>query len=135
MASGGPRRSLTRVANPKTVLVVEDDSDLREAILDVLESAGLGVVMAGNGQEALDALRKRGEPSLILADLKMPVMDGFEFRRRMPEIPSFAAVPVVLLSGDSRAEQQARSLGFARLLKKPFGEGDLLRTVAQTCVN
>jgi CheY-like chemotaxis protein len=123
------------VENQRTVLVVEDDSDLREAILDVLESAGLGVVTAGNGQEALDAIRERGEPSLILADLKMPVMDGFELRRRLLEIPSLTAVPFVLLSGDSRAEQQAKTLGFARLLKKPFGEGDLLRTVAQTCSN
>jgi CheY-like chemotaxis protein len=117
----------------KTVLVVEDDADLREAIADVLSSAGLDVVTAGNGREALDALRDLREPALVLLDLKMPVMDGFEFRRRLLETPGVSEVPVVFLSGDSKSQRRARSPDSARSLRKPFREEDLLRVVARYC--
>ena len=133
MAGGRRGPTLTSDTMRRTVLVVEDDSDLRDAILDVLESAGFDAVMAGNGQEAFEALRDRREPALILLDLEMPVMDGFELRRRLLESPGLSAIPVVLLSGDSKDQKQAGNLGFARSLKKPFGEEDLLRIVSQYC--
>jgi CheY-like chemotaxis protein len=133
LADGRRGSTLTRDIMRREILVVEDDSDLRDAILDVLESAGFDAFMARNGQEALEALQDRREPALILLDSKMPVMDGFELRRRLLESPGFSAIPVVLLSGDSKDQKQAGNLGFARSLKKPFGEEDLLRIVSQYC--
>ncbi len=133
LADGRRGPTLTRDIMRREILVVEDDSDLRDAILDVLESAGFDAFMARNGQEALEALQDRREPALILLDSKMPVMDGFELRRRLLESPGFSAIPVVLLSGDSKDQKQAGNLGFARSLKKPFGEEDLLRIVSQYC--
>ena len=116
----------------KTVLVLEGDADLRQTILDALEAAGFEVVTAANGLDALEALRDIREPSLILLDLKLPGLDGIEFRRRFLETLQLPAVPVVLLSGDSKGQEQARTLGFPSL-KKPFGKKDLQRIVAQYC--
>ena len=117
----------------KRILVVEDDRDLRETILAALEGEGFDVDTAANGREALDALETRRQTSLILLDLRMPVMDGLEFRRRQLASPLLASVPVVLLSGDSRGDQQASSLGFALSMKKPIGEPDLLAVVRRFC--
>ncbi len=118
---------------PQRILVVEDDRDLRETIVDVLAGAGYEVSLAGNGEEALDALRTKRRTSLILLDLRMPVMDGFEFRRRQLANPGFASVPVVLLSSDSRGDRQADEFGFACSIKKPFGIRDLLALVRRYC--
>ena len=115
------------------ILVVEDDNDLRATLLEVLEGAGFDVIMAANGQEALRALASERTTSLILLDLKMPVMDGLEFRRRQLENPRLASVPVVLVSGDSRGQSEAGRLGFACSVKKPFGVTDLLATVRRYC--
>lgn len=82
------------------VLVVEDDDDMREAICEVAIRAGMSAIGARNGLEALDVLERCGRlPDLVLLDLRMPVMDGWEFlRRRSPEA---ATIPVVLLTGAS----------------------------------
>jgi CheY-like chemotaxis protein len=117
----------------REILVVEDDLDLREAILDILDSAGFDAVFAGNGQEALEALRDRRQPALILLDSRMPITDGLELRRRLLERPGFSAIPIVLVSGDSKDRKQAGDLGFARSLEKPFGEEDLLQILSQYC--
>lgn len=115
------------------ILVVEDDNDLRATLLEVLEGAGLDVIMAANGQEALRALASERATSLILLDLKMPVMDGLEFRRRQLENPRLASVPVVLVSGDSRGQSEADRFGFACSVKKPFGVTELLAIVRRYC--
>jgi CheY-like chemotaxis protein len=119
----------------KTVLVVEDDPDLRDAILDVLESAGLDAIPAGNGREALDALRDLRKPALILLDLKMLVMDGVEFRHRLLETPGVSEVPIVLMSGDPKSQLPNRTPAPAGSLRKPFREEDLLRIVGQYCAD
>jgi len=103
------------------------------AILDVLENAGFDVVMAANGQEALQALVSERRTSLILFDLKMPVMDGLEFRRRQLQNPLLASVPVALVSGDSRGQAEANRLGFAGSFKKPFGVPELLALARRYC--
>lgn len=119
----------------KTILVVEDDLDLRETMLQVLEGAGYDVVLAANGKEALDALLTRRKISLILLDLSMQEVDGLEFRRRQLANPNLSKVPLVLLSGSSEDQSDEEALDFVGSLKKPFGEDDLLRLVSRYCGN
>src|ERR1043166_6147962 len=85
-------------AGSEPILVVEDDPDVREALVLLLEREGYAVTSVNNGQEALEQLR--ATPSaLILLDLMLPVMDGFEFRVHQLQDPALARVPVIVLSG------------------------------------
>src|SRR5437879_6509382 len=94
----------------KTILVVEDDTATRDALSLILEAEGFGVMGAANGQEALDQLRGSRRPDLILLDLMMPVMDGWQFRRAQAQDPALSAIPVVVLSADGNVHQKAASL-------------------------
>jgi CheY-like chemotaxis protein len=80
------------------ILVVEDDADAREALIDVLEISGYSAEPAGNGREAIDLLRRSSLPSLIILDLQMPVMNGWEFRAAQKKDPKLAQVPVVVVT-------------------------------------
>ena len=80
------------------ILLVEDDPELREALALVLESDGYVVVTAADGVEALERLHDRLRPRVIVLDLMLPVMDGFEFRVRQTEDPELAGIPVIVLS-------------------------------------
>ena len=117
----------------KLILVVEDDPDLRETLLEVLEDEGFEVSIAANGREALDILETRRGAALVLLDLVMPDMDGLEFLRRQLQSPALPSVPVVILTGDSKGQNEARTMGFAHALAKPFREEDLLRLVFDYC--
>jgi CheY-like chemotaxis protein len=117
----------------KLILVVEDDPDLRETLLEVLEDEGFEVSIAANGREALDILETRRGAALVLLDLVMPDMDGLEFLRRQLQSPALSSVPVVILTGDSKGQNEARTMGFAHALAKPFREEDLLRLVFDYC--
>jgi len=81
------------MAHSAPVLVVEDDRDVRESLVAVLEDAGYRVMSAADGRAALDLLRAGPRPAVILLDLMMPVMDGFEFRAEQVRDPSLADVP------------------------------------------
>src|ERR1044071_1184503 len=76
------------------ILVVEDDSAIREVLTDVLESEGYQVLNAANGREAIQLLRSSTLPCLILLDLMMPVMNGWQFRDEQRQDPLLAPVPV-----------------------------------------
>jgi CheY-like chemotaxis protein len=90
--------------NPNTILVVDDDADLREALRDVLSEEGYAVVLASNGREALGLLPSLKRPCGIVLDIAMPVMNGTEFYDAMSGLPAFADIPVVVLTSDlSRA--------------------------------
>jgi CheY-like chemotaxis protein len=113
------------------VLIVEDDPDLREMMAQLLTLEGFQAATVSNGREALDYLGDRDTPEVILLDLMMPVMDGWEFRRRQRQDPDLSRVPVIVLS----ALDQARAGGLdpAAFLKKPLDFDRLLQLVRSYC--
>src|SRR5690242_12282079 len=94
---GGPTGS--RACNDRLVLVVDDDREIRSALAEVLEDSEYEVLQAANGLEALEHLgRCELPPFLILLDVMMPKMNGWEFRREQLTRPALAAIPVVVIS-------------------------------------
>ena len=115
-----------------SVLVVDDDDDIRTTIRDVLEDQGFTVACAANGREALEMLlRDERKPALILLDLTMPQMDGWTFRQEQQKVPRLAQIPVVLFSGHQDAAQAAQSLHAAALMTKPLRLEGLMTLVEQ----
>jgi CheY-like chemotaxis protein len=100
---GFPHPRGPRLARHCPILIVEDDADLREMMAQLLTLEGFRAETVANGREALDYLQKGDYPDLILLDLMMPVMDGWEFRRRQRAHPEYAQVPVVVLSALDQA--------------------------------
>jgi two-component system chemotaxis response regulator CheY len=116
-----------------SVLVVEDDADLRAAVADILEDAGFEVHVAENGQDALHVFGELGHqgerPCLVLLDLMMPVMDGFTFMEHVRADPGLSQVPIVVFSASVREPPE----GARAMLRKPFEIPLLLDTVAGFC--
>ncbi len=113
------------------VLVIDDDGSVRIALRLLLEGLGCSVVEAGNGRDGLDAAH-RDRPNLILCDLDMPVMDGFETLRQIRRDPALCQVPVIVVSGliTRKSEEQVTSLGANAILRKPFSF-DLLASLVR----
>jgi CheY-like chemotaxis protein len=111
-------------ANPPphrcSVLVVDDDADVRELLRVALSGEGYHVAGAANGRDALNYLRSHADTCIILLDLMLPVMDGSLFRRRQLRDRSLAWIPVVLMSGRPDADRHARDIHARRLVKKPL---------------
>jgi CheY-like chemotaxis protein len=125
---------MTGECRRRTILIVEDDTDVREAIAEILEDGKYLTLRAANGQIALQTLRgAKCMPCLILLDVMMPVMDGREFRARQQEDAALNQIPVVVLSAHVDAQRAAAQLSAAGFLKKPLDLPDLLRTVEQFC--
>src|SRR5947207_15447872 len=82
------------------ILIVEDDFDIREALTQILEDEGFQVRCASNGREALEVATSGPAPRLILLDLMMPVMNGWQFRAEQLKDPRLAEVPVLVISAD-----------------------------------
>jgi carbon storage regulator CsrA len=118
-----------RQRSGKRILVVEDDAVTRDMLTVLLEAQGYAVRTAANGQEALDFLRGAGRSDLILLDLTMPVMSGWEFSGRLRQDPALASIPVVLFSGAGDLGQTASRLGAASYLHKPVEPEALVNTV------
>jgi CheY-like chemotaxis protein len=111
------------------VLVVEDDVDAREAMKSALELHGYPVVTAADGSEALDQLRNGLKPCLILLDLMMPGMDGFQFVNEKRQDPRISGIPVVIYSGHHDAKSNAARLGAEGYFQKPVDVQSLLSLV------
>src|SRR5690348_2370478 len=88
----------------RAVLVVDDDEDIRTVIGDVLELAGYRAIPATDGEDALTIMRSDPGLGLVLLDMMMPGVDGWEFRRRQLQDPALARVPVVVLSGAGKTD-------------------------------
>ena len=108
-----------RPANSRRVLAVDDDPIFRELIKLHLSIAGYDVVCAEDAvvaaKELLDC-----KPALLLVDVDMPYMDGFEFIAAVKDDPNFRSIPVVFLTGHEDAEKRAAELGAVRCLRKPI---------------
>ncbi len=116
------------------VLVVDDEPDVRELTRRTLEAEGLGVREAGNGQEALEEVARK-RPGLIILDLMMPVMDGFEFVLRLRQNPDTADLPVVVVTAkELTAEDRERLHGKVHqvMQKGGFRREDLVNEVRRT---
>ena len=120
------------MTHTRTVLLIEDDLDIAEAMLDVLMDEGYEVAHAANGREALALLHSQPEPSVILLDLMMPEMDGAQFREEQMRDPKLAQIPVIVLSADRKIAEKARELGVHTFLVKPLGPEQLLAMVERT---
>ena len=89
-------------ANCPGILVVDDDPDIRESLREVLEDEGHSTVCVSNGREALDYLRSGKRPCVILLDLMMPVMDGWQFRREQKQDPAIADIPLIVITATGK---------------------------------
>jgi CheY-like chemotaxis protein len=116
--------------NKGRILVVDDDQGGLEALSDILEYEGYTVERAQNGLQALAHLQiSRPLPNLVILDLLMPVMDGWEFRTRQKEDPALANVPVLVITAISATA----GIDAAEILHKPIDVDALLRAVARHC--
>ena len=115
------------------VLVVEDDADSREPIAEVLAQEGFDVEVATDGAEALAQLGSGGRPCVVLLDLRMPGMDGVEFRTEQMRDPALARIPVVMLSGDDLVDEKALELGIQHFIRKPIDVDHLIELIEHTC--
>jgi len=114
------------------ILVVEDQEDNRQIVRDLLTANDYEMTEAENGEEALVAVTK-DRPDLILMDIQLPVMDGYEVTRRIKADPSLSSIPVIAvtsyaLSGD---EEKARAAGCDDFVPKPFSPRQLLAKIRQ----
>ena len=132
--AAAPRRQLT--PNPAsagdrgTVLIVDDDADTRSGLSELLVGEGYRVLTAGNGQEALASLRRmETRPAVILLDLMMPVMNGWEFLAERARDARLSGTPVILISGQADAHKTASEFGLAGCIEKPVALANLLRAM------
>ena len=117
----------------ETVLVVEDDPDLREDLAYILEKEGYKVRTAQNGKEALECMREGCEPCLVVLDLMMPVMDGWQLRAEMKADEALSHIPFVLVSGVADLSWEAQNLGATHYFSKPVDLDGLFECVQTHC--
>src|SRR5437868_3458188 len=114
-----------------TILVVEDDHDIRVSIRGLLEYDGFRVLSVTNGSAALDLLEHTTpRPSLIVLDLMLPVMDGWQFAERLGRLRPLDSIPIVVMTG---YDVQRPPEGAVAVLKKPVNMSALLQLVAHAC--
>lgn len=119
------------MSKPSTVLVVDDDADIRETIAILLEAEGYPTLPAADGREALEQLHARSDVGLILVDLRMPRLSGTDFVKALRADPRLASIPIVVMSGDNEARTMALSMGANGCLTKPIELDGLLKTVSR----
>lgn len=124
---------LSNLLTSRTILVVDDDTDIREALREMLSEEGYDVAEAKDGLAALEYLRASPAPALILLDWNMGRMSGAQFMVAVAHEPPLGDIPVVLLTADLRAAEKASSHGFVSYLKKPIDFEAFFAIVAHYC--
>ena len=114
------------------ILVVDDSEDMRDLLQRLLERAGYHVVLAEDGQTSLTQA-KRHHPDLVLMDLSLPDMDGWEAVRHLRKMPEFATTPIIAVTAhvSPREEERAMAAGCTAHIGKPFDTRVLLQEVAR----
>jgi two-component system, cell cycle response regulator DivK len=114
----------------KRILVVEDQEDLRAILRDVLSAAGYTVIAAVDGAESV-AKAASERPDLVLMDIQLPVLDGYDATRQIKALPGFGAIPVIAVSSFAMKgdEEKARAAGCDHYVTKPYSPVQLLRVV------
>ena len=114
----------------KRILVVEDQEDLRGVLRDLLTGSGYTVIEAGDGEAGV-AKAKSDRPDLILMDIQMPVIDGYEATRRIKVDPALKPIPIIAVSSFAMKgdEEKARAAGCDHYVTKPYSPMQLLRLI------
>ena len=112
------------------LLLIDDDDDFRESLAEFLIVRGYTVQTAETVGAAIHLSRALG-PELILLDLTMPVLDGWDFLRERRKDPQLARIPVIVISGSFGADHRAREAGASEVIKKPFDPKGLLPVIDQ----
>jgi len=115
----------------RCILLVEDDRDIREAMQQLLEFEGYSVQTAANGREGLDRLHSTDQPCLILLDLMMPVMNGWEMKESLEKDERLSQIPVVIVT--AAGLDKAKTIRSSGILTKPVEVETLLNTVQSHC--
>lgn len=110
----------------RTILLIDDETSWLEAIRSIMQNEPFNVITAKSGEDALAKLKNK-KPDLILSDVRMPAMNGFELYEKIRENPKLASVPFVFMSsiGDYDARQVAKKLGVEDYIEKPFDTGQV----------
>jgi CheY-like chemotaxis protein len=120
--------------NDHHLLVVDDDDDIREALSSIIREAGYSVDEAAHGRAALDYLRSSPNlPCIVLLDLMMPVMNGWDFIGEISRDPNLRSIPVVLVTADARGASTDPRTRDLPVILKPLDLGNLMSMVQQYC--
>ncbi|MGE3610110.1 MAG: response regulator [Bacteriovoracaceae bacterium] len=115
----------------KRILVIEDDTYIRELLVELLESEGYNVASANNGLEGIKTLESSSDPDLILIDLMMPVMDGYAFRTEQLKNPRWSKIPTIVMSAEANAKEKMKPFHVTAFLSKPVELETILKTVSR----
>jgi DNA-binding response OmpR family regulator len=114
----------------KTILVIEDEKEIRSTLKEFLEFENYDVLTADNGQAALDILKVSTTPHLILLDMKMPIMNGWQFAGEYLKAYDHTS-PIVVITAAADAEQRAKDIDAVGWISKPFNLDMLLQKIKQ----
>ena len=116
----------------KLILAVEDQEDNMKILRDLLTSTGYELIEAENGQEALAALEKQ-RPDLILMDIQIPIIDGYEVTRRIKANPALRSIPIIAVTSHAlgEGEEKARAAGCDDFVAKPYSPRQLLAKIRE----
>src|SRR3954462_10337704 len=121
----------SQAINAAEILVVDDDPDIRDSLREVLEDEGYEVACVGNGREALDHLKTtKPQPCVILLDLMMPVMDGWQFRKEQKQDADISSIPLVVITATGK---RPVLIDAAELVMKPLDLTQLFTAIERYC--
>jgi CheY-like chemotaxis protein len=129
-------KTVARHAGPGPILIVEDDAPTREVLRQFLSSSGARILEAENGQAALNVLARQ-QPALVVLDLMMPVMDGFEVIDRMRSRPEWQGIPVIVCTARDLTQVERARLagGVAQVIAKDLGHLETLGAAISGCLS
>jgi CheY-like chemotaxis protein len=134
MTDGAPADGRPPGNRRGTLLLIEDDWEVRQALTELLEDAGYPTVIAENGLAALEQLRKGFRPGVILLDIFMPVMDGWDFRASQLRDPQLRDIPTIVLTAAGFSLESVKiQFGHVEFVPKELLPGSLLEAVARLC--